>query len=136
MTSAGWALQKAIHERLTTDAGVIALLGGARVFDDVPRGGPLPYITFANMSERDWSTGNDDGSEHIVALNIWSKAAGRHEADAIAEAVRASLHDQSLTLTDHRLVNMRHEITDVRRDADGETYRAVARLRCVTEPIG
>jgi hypothetical protein len=136
MTSAAWALQKAIHAQLAVDTGLLALLGSARIFDDVPRGSPFPYITFAAMSERDWSTGSEAGSEHIVALNIWSSAAGRHEVDAIASAVRSALHDQTLTLTDHRLINMRHETTDLRREADGESYRAVVRLRGVTEPDG
>jgi hypothetical protein len=43
------------------------------------------------------------------------------------------LHDAALSLTDHRLINLRHETTDVRRDPDGETYQGIVRFRAVTE---
>jgi hypothetical protein len=33
-----------------------------------------------------------------------------------------------------RLVNLRHEFSEVRRDADGETSRGLVRFRAVTEP--
>ena len=135
MASASWALQKALHARLTTDTNVLAQLGGARIFDDVPRGAAYPYVSFAVTTERDWSTGTEDGTEHIITLHAWSQAAGRHQADEILAALRAALHDQSLALTGHRLVNLRQELAEVRRDPDGETFRGLMRLRAVTEPI-
>lgn len=66
---------------------------------------------------------------------MWSRAAGRKEVRTILEAVRAVLHDAVLTLTGHRLVNLRHEFSDTRRDPDGETYHGIVRYRAVTEPI-
>lgn len=134
MASASWALQKAIHQTLTTSPAVLAALGGPHVWDHVPRGASHPYVTFGISTERDWDTGSEPGAEHIVTLRIWSKAAGRREAEAVAEAVRNELHDQALALDGHRLVNLRHEITDVRRDAGEELYLGVLRLRAVTEP--
>ncbi len=133
MASAGWALQQAIFARLTSDSALTGLLGGARVFDDVPPRAALPYVTFAPGTERDWSTGSDAGCEHAITLHVWSRAAGRKETLAIAEAVRASLHEATLALTGHRLINLRHEASEIRRDADGETYHGIVRLRAVTE---
>ena len=49
-------------------------------------------------------------------------------------AVRTALHDQPLTLTGHRLINLRHEFSEARRDPDGETIHGIARFRAVTEP--
>lgn len=135
MAGATWALQSAIHQRLTGDAGVTALLGGPHVWDHVPRGAAHPFVTIGVSTERDWSTGDDTGAEHILTLNIWSRAPGRREADSIAAAVRHALHDQALTLTGFRLVNLRHELTEVRRDVPAEMYRGTVRLRAVTEPI-
>jgi hypothetical protein len=43
------------------------------------------------------------------------------------------LHDQDLTLSGHRLVNLRHESSEARRDSDGETFHGIARFRAVTE---
>lgn len=134
MTSASWALQQAIYASLTSDSALLALLGGARVHDDVPERKVFPCVTFAPASERDWSTGSEAGSEHSVVLHVWSRGAGRKEALAIMEAVRARLHDAALTPAEHRLVNLRHESSEVRRDADGETYQGIVRLRAVTEP--
>lgn len=134
MGNASWALQQAIFARLTSDSALLALLGGARVYDDVPDRKLFPYVTFAPASARDWSTGSEAGTEHAVVLHVWSRGAGRKEALAIIEALRACLHDAALTLSGHRLVNLRHESSDVRRDTDGETFHGIVRLRAVTEP--
>lgn len=135
MTDAGWAVQTAIHAALVADANVTAALGGPRVFDHVPRGRAYPYMTFGQCITRDWSTGDSPGQEHLVVLHVWSRAAGREEVLAILAAARAALHDQVLSLDGHRLVNLRHETSEVRRDPDGETFQGVLRLRAVTEPM-
>ena len=134
MADANWALQKAMHARLTADPAVASLLGGPRVYDDVPRGAAFPYLTFGLSSARDWSTGGEVGSEHIVTLHVWSRAAGRRETHEIMGAARAALHDAALALDGHRLVNLRHEFSEARRDPDGDTTHGIARFRAVTEP--
>ena len=134
MSSATWALQKAIHQSLTANAAILAVLGGPHVWDHVPRGAAYPYVTIGATSERDWSTGTDAGGEHILTLHVWSRAPGRREAEVIAGELRSALHDQSLTLDGFRLVNLRHELTDTRRDPANELYHGVVRLRAVTEP--
>ncbi|HUS97215.1 MAG TPA: DUF3168 domain-containing protein [Hyphomicrobiaceae bacterium] len=136
MASAGWALQAALHAALVANAPVTTLLQGDHIYDHVPRGRAYPYVTFGQTTERDWSAGNDRGQEHIVTLHMWSQARGRSEAQAIMEAMRGGLHDQAIALAGHRLVNLRHEFSEVRRDADGETFHGIVRLRAVTEPLG
>lgn len=134
MASAGFELQKAVHASLAGDAALLALLGGAHVYDDVPRGVAYPYVTFGQSTERDWSTGSDDGREHLITLHVWSRARGHKEAHEIMSALREVLHDASLTVSGHRLINLRHEFSDALRDADGETYHGTVRYRAVTEP--
>ena len=136
MTSAAWPLQQAMHAALIADAPLVALLGGARVYDDVPTRGAFPYVTFAPAQSRDFGTGSEDGEEHVVTLNVWSRGGGRKEALAIIAAVRGVLHDAALTLAGHRLVNLRHESSDARRGRDGESYEGTVRFRAVTEPSG
>jgi hypothetical protein len=135
MPSASWALQQAIFARLTADAALLALLGAARVFDDVPQAADFPYLTFGQSIARDWSTGSDEGHEHILTLHVWSQVAGKRQAHEIMGAVRTALHDQSFALTGHRLVNLRHEFSEARRDPDGEAIHGIARFRAVTEPV-
>jgi hypothetical protein len=135
MPSAAWALQSAIFSKLMSDTSVTTLLGGERLYDDVPVRAEFPYITFGQSSDRDWSTGSDSGHEHVVTLHVWSRAKGRRQVDDVAEASRTALHDQTLTLSGHRLINLRHEFTDVRRDGDGETFHGICRYRAVTEAM-
>jgi hypothetical protein len=134
MPSASWSLQQSVFAALSADAALIALLGAGRIHDDVPQGSPKPYLTLGQSTVRDWSTGTDDGNEHLVTLHVWSDAKGKKQASEIADAVRTALHDQPLALTGHRLVNLRHEFSEARRDPDGATIHAILRFRAVTEP--
>lgn len=135
MPSAADALQTAVYARLSGDASLLALLGGARIYDEPPRNPGFPYVTIGQTTERDWSTGSDIGAEHIITLHAWSRQGGKREASEIAAAVRSALHDANLVLAGHRLINLRHELTETRRDPDGETYHGIVRLRAVTEPV-
>lgn len=135
MVDPGWALQKAVYGRLTGDAGVVAALGGAKVYDHVPRRTPKPYVTFGRNVVRDFSTGEAEGHEHDVALHVWAGARGRKETAAILDALRRALHDSALTLDAHHLVNLRHTSSEIRREDDGETLEGIARFRAVTEVV-
>ena len=136
MSSASRALQASIFQTLSTDPGVLGALGGPRIYDHVPRGAAYPYVTFGQSTVRDWSTGGDEGDEHVVTLHVWSLAAGRNQVHDIVGALRVALHDRDLTLAGHRLVNLRHEHSEARREADGERFHGIVRLRAVTEPLG
>ena len=135
MPGASWALQKAIHAALTADAGIVALLGDANIFDDVPQRSVFPYLTLGQSVVRDWSTGSEAGDEHLLTLHVWSRADGRREVHELMAAIRVALHDVALVVVGHRLVNLRHEFSDARREPDGETYHGIVRLRAVTEPL-
>jgi hypothetical protein len=133
--SASWALQQAVFAALAEDAALLALLGGPRIYDDVPQGTGFPYVTFALSQVRDWSTSTEAGAEHALTLHVWSQAKGRKETHEIMSALGAALHDRPLVLSDHRLVNLRLEQSDARRDTDGETCHGIVRFRAVTEPL-
>ena len=135
MTPSPLALQQAIFGTLSTQTALTTLLGGPRIYDDVPQPVVFPYITFGQSTLRDASTSTDPGDEHIVTLHVWSRGRGRAEAQAIIDLLRQRLHDQPLTLSGHHLVNLRTEFADARRDPDGETIHGMLRLRAVTEPI-
>jgi hypothetical protein len=133
MSSSGLALQRAIFQKLASDPGMVAALGGPRIYDDVPARAEFPFLTFGQATERDWSTGTDAGHEHLITLDVWSRGRGRKEAETALAAAREALHDQALTLVGHRLINLRHEQSEMRRDSDGETFHGTARFRAVTE---
>ena len=134
MTASAFALQQAIYTTLSTNAPLVTQLGGPRIYDDVPQPVTFPYVSFGPCTVRDADTASEAGDEHSLALYVWSRARGRKEAHVIVGLLRAALHDQPLALTGHRLINLRHESTDTRRNPDGETIQSVVRLRAVTEP--
>src|SRR5690606_11938243 len=107
----------------STDAAVLAALDGPRIYDHVPRKVIYPYVTFGHTTARDRGTGDGDGEEHIISLHIWSLAAGRAEANGIAAAIRVALHDRDLSVSGHRLINLRYEFPKpaVSRTVSGST---------------
>lgn len=133
--AAEWSLQKAVFAALSADATLSGLIGAGRIHDDAPQQTVFPYLTLGQSTARDWSTATDEGAEHVLTLHVWSRAAGKKEAHAIMRALRQALHDQSLTLEDHRLVNLRHDFSETARDPDGETVHGIVRFRAVTEPL-
>lgn len=135
MSSATAALQQAIFAALSDDTALRSALGApGRIHDHVPRGAAFPYVAFASLSARDWSTGDAEGEEHTLVLHVWSREKGKREAETIAAAIRARLHDAALALDGYRLVNLRHVATETRREPDGLATRGIIRLRAVTEP--
>ena len=90
---------------------------------------------YGQSTVRDWSTGTDDAHEHIITLHVWTRASGRKPAHEISSAIEAAIDQQALVLDGHRLITLRHEFSDVRREADNETWRGIVRLRAVTEPF-
>jgi hypothetical protein len=134
-TSAGWALQRGLYQALASDAELIFALGGARIYDNAPQRGEFPYLTIGQSVMRDWSTGTEDGAEHLVTLHVWSRASGKRQAFEIMASVEQALHDRDLALAGHALVNLRHVFSDARLDPDGETYHGIVRFRAVTEAL-
>jgi len=134
MSTAAVALRAAVHDALNADAALVALLGGAKVYDEPPASTAFPYVTMGEARVTDFSAGDAPGEEHHLTLHGWSRQGGHREAHMIAGALLAALDDASLALTGHRLVNLRFAVADMRREADGRTYHALVRFRAVTEP--
>jgi len=93
MTSASWALQQAIFAKLTASEAVSSAVG-TRVFDMPPRDTAFPYITIGDGGETNWDTATEPGSQHSLAVHVWSRAGGHQEAKrhaATASAVTIEL---------------------------------------------
>lgn len=134
MPTAATALRAAIHTALVTDGALNAVLGGPRVYDDVPGEVVFPYVTLGDSRIVDVSTGTEPGEEHQLTLHAWSRQGGHREAHEIAGALLQALDDAPLNLAGYDLVNLRFTLADIRREADGRTYHALVRFRAVTEP--
>ena len=133
--AASAALRAAVHDALAADSALTALLGGPKVYDEPPRAAAFPYVTLGETRIADWSTGDSGGQEHQLTLHAWSRQGGHAQAHLIAGALLQALDDAALPLAEHRLVNFRFAVADVRREGDGRTYHALVRFRAVTEPL-
>ncbi len=134
MSNAAVSLRGAIHDALAADTALTALLGGARIYDEVPRAAAFPYVTLGEARVSDYSACEAPSEEHQLTLHAWSRQGGHREAHMIAGALLQALDDAPLSLDGHHLVNLRFALADIRREADGRTYHALVRFRAVTEP--
>ena len=133
--SASWALQQSVFATLSASDEVKAVAGDPpRVFDVPPRDAAFPYIVIGDDTQSDWSTATEGGSEHALAIHVWSRADGHREAKLAAEAVRGALDGAALSLTGQALIDIRHLETTFARESDGETIHATLRFRAVLEP--
>ncbi|MFB9951345.1 DUF3168 domain-containing protein [Rhizobium puerariae] len=131
--TAGNALLKAIHQRLSGDAALTAIVGADGIRDRLPPRPKLPCVAFGEMETRDYSTSTEDGEEHFLTLEIWSGGDGRREALEIAGIVHALLHDAALPLEGAVLVSLLRTGLRTRREPKTKFYLAEMRLRAVTE---
>jgi hypothetical protein len=135
MLPAPAALRAAIYQALVADAALSAALGGARVYDEVPRDAAFPYVTLGDARISDASGDDGPTQEHQLTLHAWSRQGGHKQAHVITGALLQALDDVALQPSGHRLVNLRFALADIRREADGRTYHALVRFRAVTEPV-
>ncbi|KAB2885932.1 MAG: DUF3168 domain-containing protein [Pseudorhodoplanes sp.] len=134
MSSAAASLRAAIHDALSVDGALVSLLGGAKIYDEVPRTADFPYVALGESRISDYAAGGEPGEEHQMTLHAYSRQGGHREAHLIAGALLQALDDAPLSLDGHQLVNLRFSVADIRREADGRTYHALVRFRAVTEP--
>ena len=132
--SAALALRAAVRSRLSGDAALASLLGGIKIYDDVPANAGAPYVVLADIESREAGSSVDEGEEHRFTLNVWSREGGLSQALNAAAQVASSLDGADLALTGHRLANLRWLATDARRASDGRHRLASLRFRALTEP--
>ncbi|CAN2534064.1 hypothetical+protein [Methylocapsa aurea] len=129
------ALRKAMRARLAADASLVSALGGAKIYDEAPRGPEAPYVLFAEARLRDWSTTDSHGAEQLITISVVSLQRGLSEAFAIGEMIVALLDEASLVLEGHHLVDLRHQGSDTRREQNGRFARLDLRFRVTTEAL-
>ena len=133
--NAGCSLQQGIYQALADDPQVTGLLGRTNISDNAPQNASFPYLTFGQTTERDWTTGVEDSSEHTVTLHVWSRGGGKKQTHEIIDVIRDALNAVPLTIANHTLVKLKHEFSEARHDEDGETYHGIVRYRAITEPL-
>ena len=133
--NAALALQRAMRNALLADTTLVGLLGGAHIFDEVPRGEPPLHVVFEMIETRDWSTVSGKAHEHFVTIEVVTNARSRALAQSICNAIEAVLDQAALTLEGHKLINLRLAFWSVSRRKSSENFGATLRFRAATEPL-
>lgn len=103
------ALQSAIYTTVSTDSGVVAVVGGA-VYDAIPSGTlPSLYISLGAEVVRNQDDKTGNGAAHQFVVSVITDVPGFHAAKEAAGAVCDALNDADLTLTRGRLVSLRFQ---------------------------
>lgn len=124
-------IQAAVYSKLTGDATLMALVEG--VYDHVPEGAERPYVSFGFAISTPENAHDRFGTSTVLTLDVWSEYHGWSEANQIDDRVKALLDHQSITVTGHTAVAVRHELSLQIRDPDPEIRHVQARYRFTTE---
>ena len=76
MPSSTAALRAAIHDALTADTALAAILGGPKIYDVPPATAAFPYVTLGEARVSDFSAGDEKLEEHQLTLHAWSRQGG------------------------------------------------------------
>jgi len=138
MVSASNEFLSAIQQRLSADAALTALLGGAAIHDRRLTRPTAPYVLVGPLEVRDYAADGDVAGEAGAAYEIffsleaWS-AEGRRQAGEIAERARFLLHRADLPLESRVLVDLQCRATASRREPKTPLFCGELRFRAVVE---
>ncbi len=133
--NAALSLQQAMRATLLAQAPLTTLLGGAHIFDEVPRGEPAPFVVFSDIETRDWSVTGQKAHEHFITIEVTTNERSRTLAQNIAQEIETALDMASLTLEGHRLINLRNIFWSVSRRKSTDKFGATLRFRAASEPL-
>ncbi len=124
------ALQEAVYQHLSADAGVVAEVG-ANVFDALPSGTlPSLYVILGPEVVKDQSDKTGAGALHEIVVSIVTDVAGFSQAKTAAAAVSDALVDVDLALSRGTLIGMQFYKATAARVGTGDirqinmTFRA------------
>lgn len=123
---------KAIYTALAGDSQVSGYVSG-RIYDAPPYSDPTyPFISLNSHSIQEWGADDFSGSEHTIDVHVWSRAEDSKEVRQLTDEVRVALHNASLSVTNHVLVNLRFVSSVPLRESDGQTWLGIVTFRAVT----
>lgn len=118
MKSPLWPLQVAIKQRL---GSVLT----CSVYDKVPDGAAMPYVTLGEDTAVDWSTKLEAGQEVTHTLHVWSDYNGMKEAKQIMDTIIQALTSTPLQVEGFFVVMARLDMVETMRDPGGSRHGIV-----------
>ncbi len=127
-------VQQAMKSTLASRPALNTLLGGAHIFDELPRGATAPYVMFTTIETRDWSVADQKAHENFLTLEVVSKSRSRAQAQNIVQEIELALDGAALTLVDNNLISLRCVFISAARQKSADYFSATMRFRAATEP--
>lgn len=127
-------LQGGVHALLASDAALKAHVG-AGVYDMVPEGAAVPYVTLGEAQFIRSDASGVRAGDIYLTLHAWSQEEGFPQVKKIAGCVVDALHHADIPLPTYRLVSINHRQTRVMRDPDGQTSHAVIEMVAFVEKL-
>ena len=134
MKSASEDLIVAVFSALQTSDDLTNVLGGAKIFDQLPERVAYPYVVIGRTSATDWSTATEDGEAITFFIHCWSDAPGRSEISSLQHSIETVLDAGLPALADHDLIQLRRQISEIQRDYARGLVHGLMRYRAVLEP--
>ncbi|MBA7465167.1 hypothetical protein ES707_00329 [subsurface metagenome] len=107
-----------------------------KVFDDLPKQEPYPYVTMGEMTARDWSDKFEPGQEVYSTIHIWSQYRGRKEAADMGDGILQALSKSPLDLgPNFRAVMDELDMNELIIDIDGITRHGILRFKYLIEEV-
>lgn len=126
-----YAVQKAVHQVLSGDATLMALIDG--VYDFVPAETQYPYVTLGESRMQDNSAVGVQGFRQTLAVHIYSRARGRKEVTGIMARMYELLHESAPAADGHSITNIRFMTSSIRLEKDGLTLHGMMQLDVLAE---
>jgi hypothetical protein len=125
---ASWNLQKAIYNRLSTDAALNEVIKG--VFDNPNKDTPFPYVSIGEDTSTPFETKVTFGENITTVIHVWSRAEdGRREAKEILSLVMQALTKAPLGVEGFKTLQLSFLQSQVIPDIDGITQHGILRIR-------
>jgi hypothetical protein len=125
-----YAIQKAVYEALTGDAGLMAIVTG--VHDEVPQNPVFPIVVFGRFTITNWSTMTSTGAQSVITMHAYSKTSKLQVLD-ILDRIYEVLQQGNLNLENQALVAMRFDYHDAGGLSPTNVFQGLIRFRVYTE---
>lgn len=123
-------VQKAIY-----DALVAASISGVQHIRDAPVRTPtendFPFIEIGNSQDIPADAGGDEGVEHFIDVHAYSRSGAQKQIKEIAQAIRAALHGQDLTVTGKASAHCWLDSARIMQDRDGQTSHSIQTFQVI-----
>lgn len=143
---AAFNIQQAIFTKLDGTAALTNQLAVSAlnplkkgIYDSVPQPAKpelktvFPYVVLGEDTAIPADTDDADARETTFTIHTFSRYNGDKELRNVMDAVKAALHDATLTITGERFVFCYWEFTSTALEPDGLTRHGVQRFRLWTE---